>query len=260
MTLFSMPIIPSCFPLDNPRHSMLPIPKFVRLFYMVIFVAYGDNPTSPISGVYNARSQSNLWVCQLRMNAESQTADLEFILNNNVGRNLTYPKLFTIENMEYKFFESNNTIHFLTNLEDEDREVVLDMREFFAPLGKFQIPIEGAWTEDGSIAVSIMLLDADLVSGEQLDMEDILRGMENIRNSPTISATTAISSTSTITTSAAATTSTMSNLEVKTPIVAAASVSRDQSNKSVSRNAMKFFWVPLMCVVAGGTFDWLIYL
>ncbi len=174
-TYFVVPVFSCPFPLV----IMLPIPKFVRLFYLFSLVS-SDN-SAPVTGVYNARSIADLWVCQMKINADTRVAEFEFILNNNAGRNLMYPKYFKVDNIDYEFNEVNSTILFLTNPEDPDREIVRDMIEYFAPLGELKIPIEAAWTEDASIVASIIVLDVDLVQNDELDMNAILSEFQRNR-------------------------------------------------------------------------------
>jgi hypothetical protein len=245
---------------------MLPIPKFVRLFYIISLVA-GDY-SSPVTGVYNARSGANLWVCQMKLNVETKLANFEFILNNDARRNLTYPKYFKLENMDYEFNDLNSTISFLTNPEDSDREVVRDMVEYFAPLGDLKIPIEAAWTEDGSIVASILVLDIELIQGDEIDMENVYQEMKTDREAgietslfieETVSDVTIEPSeiSETTTSESTSTPPTDRTRDAPRPLVAAA--------KSVPvqyKLSLPFFIATVLFAsfpLAQGAFDWLIY-
>ena len=251
-----------------PLVIMLPIPKFVRLFYLLSLVS-SDN-SAPVTGVYNARSVADLWVCQMKINADTRVAEFEFILNNNAGRNLMYPKYFKVDNIDYEFNEVNSTILFLTNPEDPDREIVRDMREYFAPLGELKIPIEAAWTEDGSIVASIIVLDVDLVQNDELDMNAMLSEFQkNLQKgrqtSIFIQTTSPVPNSSVTSTSLEEEVSFSSAPDEKSvrPIVAAAV----NSNKSTStRNgsfSISFILITVLFVsfpLAQGMLEWLIYL
>jgi len=250
---------------------MLPIPKFVRLFYLV-YAVVGDN-SAPVSGVYNARSVADLWVCQMVLNVETQIAKFEFILNNNAGRNLTYPKYFQVDNIEYTYNELNSTILFLTNPEDPDREIVREMIEYFAPIGDLKIPIEAAWTEDGSIVASIILLDVELVQNDELDMQSILTEFQQMKDEgfetnlfiePVAALSTSEtpdSSSSTLSSTTEDPSSTASQFRTVQPIVAAVNSSKDGTGKFDSP-----VWMFLATILfasfplAEGFLDWLVYL
>ena len=242
---------------------MIPITQFARLFYIIHLVS-GDN-ASPVTGVYNARSVADLWVCQMKLNVETRLADFEFILNNDARRNLTYPKYFKLENMDYEFNHLNSTISFLTNPEDSDREVVRDMVDYFAPLGELKIPIEAAWTEDGSIVASILVLDIELIQNGEMDFEQIYQEMKSARDAGITTSLfieeaygTDEPSVSTAATSTPNEPTVLSKKEAPRPLVAAA--------KSATSTPIKLS-LPLLLItvllasfpLAQGALDWLMY-
>ena len=152
----------------------------ILIALMPLFGTTMGGPRVPVSGTYNARGLYDTSFSQLRLDTENGKADFEFILNNDVKAGLEYPRLFQITNMDYELYQ-NGTLKFLTKPEDNDREMVKEMKKYFTPLGVFNIPIEAAWTEDGTIVASIMLLDAELspvTSGDIWDMDDMLKQLK----------------------------------------------------------------------------------
>ena len=122
---------------------------FVSLFFL----------PAVFSASYYDQSPYNLWATQLTLNEEEMTADFEFVLNTDSGKNLEYPKYFNLIGLKFSRNEDNLT--FLNNPEDLDRADVKAMIEFFSPLGQFPTPVLTT-VRDDTVYATILLVSAGM--------------------------------------------------------------------------------------------------
>ena len=142
--------------------------RFVCVALLLISSSVAEGP---VSGVYYDSSAAEAWFCQLTLDSVNKLAKFEFILNSagTKAANLPFPKYFKLEQLAYTWTEESKKLSFLNS--DLDNPLVLEMIDFFAPLGQFPVPVVTVVNSDGAIVANIMLVSAEMTLGEGLDFE-----------------------------------------------------------------------------------------
>ena len=137
--------------------------RSLRLIIPVSSVISGY-PCNP-EGVYYDKGRMDVWMAQLSVQSSTKTATFEFILNNQVSKNMNmpYPTMFRVENMTYTCEDSELTFLEYKGASDPNLpSVVKGMVDFFKPLGDFPIPVRANYdSETDQVMATIIALTAD---------------------------------------------------------------------------------------------------
>lgn len=130
--------------------------------------------TNSLVDVYSERGLGDLWLLQLTI--KEDTADLEFILNNDCGkRRFEFPKRWKIADMDYTV--ANSTITFLAKANGTQRPEIVEINNFFGDFGQLIPPFNATVMKDGSLYSVILKLITNLKKGERLDMDSEFKEM-----------------------------------------------------------------------------------